>query len=141
MNEWDKYDPDNHEDSIFERLNTGFDKIVKKVGKWPVIFLLFAAFAVLITVIARRLYTAGNDDVITIYLFTVLGSVVLWFICLLGAFYREAFHEIFGPFKRGWQAELEEARIERLGGKVSVALLVIEFVIVLFGAVWVMRNL
>ena len=251
MNDREKY-YDEYENSIFAKLNGGFDKFVKKIGgKKPAIILLLAVFAVIISALALLLYTNqrrlnfdgstfrlvsisrsldrnmllrdgdGNGllftvsrsagffgDVFTVtyldatfsiargfpnryytfsdgsrhtasefgfvqpfqqanarltdlqqaeiaalaalinfyesytgadvFVLVVLGSLLVWLLCLVWSFYREDFHEFSKPFKRVWQAELEDMLLSNLNGKVSVALLITSFVTIVVLAVVLM---
>jgi len=93
--------------------------------------------------IALDMFRAFYMDWTATYIFVlvVLGSLVVWLFCLLTSFYREDIHDITRPLQRVWAAELEDMRLARLDGKVSVAILIAEFLVVLIIAIIAMRLL
>ena len=71
----------------------------------------------------------ANYTEIHIYVLVAIGSFILWFFVVIKSFFREELHEMFRPFKKVWVAEWEDNKLAELGGKVSVAWLIVGLIV------------
>jgi len=136
-----------YKNSTSNRINMRFDRFIKKIGgRGRAFLLLFIGFAIPISAIAfflhwiqqRLQFSIGsflmcfyeNHIPAYVYVLTIIGGLVVWFFCLIGIFFRENLHEFNRPRRRVWAAELEDARLGLLDGKISAVSLIICFVVV-----------
>lgn len=65
-----------------------------------------------------------------VFILVTLVSLAIWLFYACWMFYRQEFHNVFGPFQRVWTARIEEERIANLDGKVSVIALIGQSIII-----------